>query len=64
MMDRGALVTQMAKAFAGESIMDPAVPDDRMRRRADEALSRVEMFLGVDVEQAKEILSKVLEDVS
>jgi hypothetical protein len=63
-MDRGALVTQMAKAFAGESVMDPTVPDDRLKHRADEALSRVEMFLGIDVEQAKEILTKVLEDVT
>ena len=30
----------------------------------DEVLSRVELFLGVDVEQAKEIVTKVLEEVS
>jgi hypothetical protein len=54
----------MAKAFVGEAIIDPERPDDEIQRRADEALTRVERFLGVDVEQAKEILSRVLQDVS
>lgn len=64
MMDRDALIVQMAKAFVGEAIIDPERPDDEIQRRADEALTRVERFLGVDVEQAKEILSRVLQDVS
>jgi hypothetical protein len=64
MLDRGALVTQMAKAFAGEEVMDPETPPEEIRRRADHALSRVEFYLGVDVEEAKDIISKVLEDVA
>ena len=64
MLDRDGLVVQMAKVIAGEKVMDPAVPDAEVRRRADEALARVELYLGADVEQAKEILAKVMEDVS
>jgi hypothetical protein len=64
MLDRNGLIAQMAKAFEGESVMDPAPPPGDVRRRAEEALARVEFYLGVDVEQAKEIVSKVLEDVT
>lgn len=64
MLDRQALVTQMAKVIGGESVMDPVAPDEDARRRADDALARVELYLGVDVEQAKDIVMKVLEDVS
>jgi hypothetical protein len=64
MLDREGLVLQMAKAFVGESIMGHERPDDEVRHRADEALARVELFLGVDVEQAKDIVERVLEDVS
>ena len=63
-MERSKLVQQMAKAFAGESQMDPVVPDEQAQHRAEEALSRVEMFLGADVEEAREIVSRVMEDVS
>jgi hypothetical protein len=54
----------MAKVIAGERLLDPAEPDDEARRRADEALARVEIFLGVDVDQAREIVTRVLGDVS
>jgi len=54
----------MAKVIAGERVLDPALPDDEARRRADEALARVELFLGVDVDQARDILTRVLHDVS
>ena len=64
MLDRGGLVVQMAKVIAGERLLDPAQPDDEARRRADEALARVEIFLGVDVDQAREIVTRVLGDVS
>jgi hypothetical protein len=64
MLDREGLVVQMAKVIAGEKVMDPAVPDEEVRHRADEALARVELYLGADVEQAKDILNRVLEDVS
>jgi hypothetical protein len=64
MLDRSALVVQMAKAFVGESVMDPDVPAQDIQEGADEALSRVELYLGMDVEQAREILARVLEDVS
>jgi hypothetical protein len=64
MLDRSALVKQMAKAFAGEDVMDPEVPEEEIQRRADHALARVELYLGVDVEEAKDIVTKVLEDVS
>jgi hypothetical protein len=64
MLDRGGLVVQMAKVIAGERVLDPAQPDEVARRRADEALARVEIFLGVDVDQAREILTRVLADVS
>jgi len=64
MLDRGGLVVQMAKVIAGERVLDPAQPDDEAKRRADEALARVEIYLGVDVDQAREILTRVLADVS
>ena len=64
MLDRQGLVLQMAKAFVGENVMDHERPDDEVRRHADEALARVELYLGVDVEQAKDIVTRVLEDVS
>jgi hypothetical protein len=64
MLDRGGLVVQMAKVIAGERVLDPTEPDEQARRRADEALARVELFLGVDVEEAREVLTRVLHDVS
>ena len=64
MLDRGGLVVQMGKVIAGERVLDPAQPDEEARRRADEALARVELFLGVDVDQARDILTRVLHDVS
>jgi len=62
-MERRHLVLQMAKAFAGEAQLDPTLPDPAMQRRAEEALSRVELFLGADVEEAREIIERVHEDV-
>ena len=64
MLDRGGLVVQMAKVITGERVMDPTEPDAEARRRADEALARVEIFLGVDVDEAREIVTRVLHDVS
>jgi hypothetical protein len=64
MLDRSTLVVQMAKAFVGESVMDPELPAEDIQQGADDALSRVELYLGLDVEQAREILSRVLEDVT
>ena len=64
MLDRGQLVVQMAKVITGERVLDPAQPDEEARRRADEALARVEIFLGVDVDQARDIVTRVLADVS
>ena len=64
MLDRGGLVVQMAKVIAGERVLDPAVPDEEACRRADEALARVEIFLGMDVDQARDIVNRVLGDVS
>ena len=64
MLDRGGLVVQMAKVIVGERVLDPAQPDEEARRRADEALARVEIFLGVDVDQARDIIVRVLGDVS
>jgi len=63
MLDRRGLVVQMAKVIVGERMLDPAEPDDEARRRADEALARVEIFLGVDVDEAREIVTRVLHDV-
>jgi hypothetical protein len=63
-LDRGGLVVQMAKVIAGERVLDPAEPDEEARRRADEALARVEIFLGVDIDQARDIVTRVLVDVS
>ena len=63
-MERRNLELQKAKAFAGESPHDPTVPDEGIRRRAEEALSRVELFLGADIEEAREIVERVHEDVS
>ena len=64
MLDRSTLVVQMAKAFVGENVMDPDLPAEDIQQGADEALARVELYLGLDVEQARDILSRVLEDVS
>ncbi len=63
-MERSKLVLQMAKAFVGESLMDPVEPDAAAQRRAEQALERVERYLGADVEEARDILARVLEDVS
>jgi hypothetical protein len=63
-MDRDALIVQMAKAFSGQPMMDPTPPPDEVRRRAAEALKRVEIYLGADVEQTKELIARVLEDVT
>ncbi len=63
-MERRTLVLQIAKTFVGESLIDPAAPDEETQRRADEALARVEIYLGLDVEEARDILTRVLEDVS
>jgi len=62
-MERRQLVLQMAKAFAGERPLDPTVPDAAMQLRAAEALSRVELFMGADIEEAREIIERVHEDV-
>ena len=64
MLDRTGLVMQMAKVFTGERVLDPETPPEEVQRRADQALARVECYLGVDIDQAKEIVSKVLEDVA
>ena len=64
MLDRGGLVVQMAKVIAGDRVLDTAEPDEEARRRADEALARVEIFLGVDVDEARDIVKRVLSDVS
>ena len=64
MLDRSTLVVQMAKAFVGESIMDPEEPAADIQEGADEALSRVELYLGMDVDQARDILARVLDEVS
>ncbi len=64
MLDRGGLVVQMAKVIAGERVLDTAEPDEEARRRADEALARVEIFLGVDVDEARDLIKRVLSDVS
>jgi len=63
MLDRRGLVVQMAKVIVGERMLDPAEPDDEARRREDEALAWVEIFLGVDVDEAREIVTRVLHDV-
>jgi hypothetical protein len=63
MLDRSHLVAQMAKAFASEDAGSDQHPDE-LEKHADAALSRVELYLGVDIEQAKDIVTKVIEDVS
>jgi hypothetical protein len=63
MLDRTHLVAQMAKAFASQDAGSDERPDE-LEKHADAALSRVEIFLGVDIEQAKDIVTKVMEDVS
>jgi len=63
-MDREVLIYQMAKAFSGQPMIDPSPPSDELRRRAAEALKRVEIYLGADIDQAKEVLARVLEDVT
>jgi hypothetical protein len=50
--------------ITGERVLDPAEPGEEARRRADEALARVEVFLGVDVDEARDIVARVLQDVS
>jgi hypothetical protein len=53
----------MAKAFASQDAGSDERPDE-LEKHADAALARVEIFLGVDIEQAKDIVTKVMEDVS
>src|SRR4051812_12968865 len=52
-MDRKKLIVQMAKVLAGKPVIDPLPPPAALERRAEEALARVEMFLGADIEEAK-----------
>jgi hypothetical protein len=63
-MDRDELVVQMAKVFGGERVIDPQAPGEEVQRRAEEALTRVELYLGMDVDQARELITRVLQDVS
>jgi hypothetical protein len=63
-IERRKLVLRMAKAFAGESPLDPMAPDESVQRRAEEALLRVELFLAADIEEAREIVERVREDVT
>jgi hypothetical protein len=63
MLDRTMLVSQIAKAIAGQDAASDEAPDE-LRKHADAALSRVELYLGVDIEQAKDIVTKVIEDFS
>jgi len=53
----------MAIVFAGGDTPDRPRVDDELWRKADEALARVEIYLGVEIEEAKEIVTKVIEDV-
>jgi hypothetical protein len=53
----------MAKAFASQDAGSDERPDE-LEKHAEAALARVEIFLGVGIEQAKDIVTKVLEDVS
>ena len=64
-MEREQLVVQMARAFAGDDAtpIQPEVVPDALRHKADEALARVESYLGIEIEEAKEIVAKVLEDI-
>ena len=64
MLDREALVVQIAKVLAGQSVMTPLEPDAEAHHRATQVLERVEFYLGVDIEEAKEIVTKVIEDPS
>jgi hypothetical protein len=64
MLNRSGLVVQMAKAFVGEGPIDQTEPDEKIRKRADDALTRVEMYLGIEIDEAKRIITRVLEDVS
>jgi hypothetical protein len=63
MLDRSHLVAQMAKAFASQDAGSDQPPDE-LEKHADAALSRVEIYLGVDIEEAKDIVTKVIEDIS
>jgi hypothetical protein len=67
MFDRAALVTQMAKAFGGRNLGLHAAEVEsskELEERAEHALTKVEIFLGIDIEEAKEIVTRVVEDVS
>jgi hypothetical protein len=64
MQTRAELVVQLARLISGEPVHDPRAPNDEVLSQADALLKRVELFLGADVEEAKEILTRVLEDVS
>ena len=64
MLDREGLITQIAKGLAGHGALDTAAPLPEERKRAEEALRRVEVFLGTDIDQAKDLITRVLEDVS
>jgi hypothetical protein len=64
MLDRNTLVSQIAKILEGDEPQAQKTPTAEARQRADRVLSKVEVFLGVEIEEARDILARVLEDVS
>jgi hypothetical protein len=64
MQTREDLVVQLAHLLDREAPRDLRSPTNESRARADEILTRVELFLGTDIEDAKEILTRVFEDVT
>jgi hypothetical protein len=62
-LDRQGLIVQMALALEGESILDATAPSPQRLAEAERALSKVELYLGIRIEEAKEIMDKALADL-
>jgi hypothetical protein len=61
MEDRETLVARIARAVEGQDQLDPTSPQTESREVAERALAQVELFLGVQISEAKEAVSRILQ---
>jgi hypothetical protein len=62
-LDRQGLIVQIALALEGESLLDATAPSPQRLAEAERALGKVELYLGIRIEEAKDIMDKALEDL-
>jgi hypothetical protein len=62
-LDRHNLIVQMALALEGESLLNAVAPGQQRLAEAERALGKVELYLGLGIEEVKEIVDKALVDL-